>query len=182
MGFEEGDSEVKLAPFEEEEKPWKTDLARRSAQRRVQVQQEIEDVIRKAPSFEEALKLAVDTMKRRFARFSAVTAYVADGEDLAVHVSLERPQGPDRVWSGGGPLAEAAQGQAPTVVADVSTQTAWGTVGLTKGSVVVAPVRTEAGLWAIVEVWSEFRDAFTSQDLRMLTGVIGALARKTPAA
>ena len=50
---------MKVAPFEEEEKPWKTDLARRSAQRRVQVQQEIEDTIRKAPSFEEALKQAL---------------------------------------------------------------------------------------------------------------------------
>ncbi len=36
-------------------------------------------------------------MKKRFARYAAVTAYVADGEDLAVHTALERPQGPDRV-------------------------------------------------------------------------------------
>jgi len=46
----------------------------------------------------------------------------------------------------------------------------------------VAPVRTEAGLWAAVEVWSDFRDAFTSQDVKLLAKVATALAKKTPAA
>ena len=89
----------------EDDKPWKTDLARKAAQRREMVGQELEEVIKKAASFEEALHLAVEMMKKRFARFSAVTAYVADGEGLAVHTALERPQGPDRVGSVGGPLA-----------------------------------------------------------------------------
>jgi putative methionine-R-sulfoxide reductase with GAF domain len=171
-----------MAPTREEEKPWKTDLARKSAQRREQVLRELEDVIRKAQSFEEALRQSVELMKRRFARFSGVTAYVADGEDLAVHTSLERPTGPERVWSGGGPLADAAQGHAPTVVSDVSSTPAWAGVGLSHGSAMVAPIRTEAGLWAILEVWSEFRDAFTPHDVRLLERVAGALARKTPAA
>src|SRR5262245_22046623 len=99
----------------EDDKPWKTDLARKSGLRREQVVHEVEEVIKKAPSFEEALRLSVELMKRRFGRFSAITAYVADGEDLAVHTAIERPQGPDRVWSGGGPLAEAAQGHSTTV-------------------------------------------------------------------
>ena len=43
-----------------------------------------------------------------------------------------------------------------------------------------APIRTEAGLWAIVEVWSDFRDAFTPQDVKLLERLAGALARKTP--
>jgi len=107
---------------------------------------------------------------------------VADGEDLAVHTSLERPQGPDRVWSGGGPLAEAAQGHGPTVVSDVSSVPAWSAVGLSSGSAMVAPVRTDAGLWAILEVWSDFRDAFTPHDVRLLEKVAAALGRKTPAA
>jgi putative methionine-R-sulfoxide reductase with GAF domain len=46
----------------------------------------------------------------------------------------------------------------------------------------VSPVRTEAGLWAIVEVWSDFRDAFTTQDVKLLEKVVSALAKKTPAA
>jgi putative methionine-R-sulfoxide reductase with GAF domain len=166
----------------EEDKPWKTDLARKAAQRREQVAQELEDVIRKAPSFEEALRQAVELMKRRFARYSSVTAYVADGEDLAVHTALERPQGPERVWSGGGPLVDAAQGANPTVVGDLSSNPAWATVGLASGSAMVAPVRTEAGLWAILEVWSDFRDAFTPQDAKVLGRVAQALAKKTPAA
>jgi putative methionine-R-sulfoxide reductase with GAF domain len=166
----------------EEDKPWKTDLARRSALRREQVFREVEEAIKKAPSFEGALKQTVEIMKKRFVRYSAITAYVADGEDLAVHTSLERPQGPERVWSGGGPLAEAAQGQAPTVVSDVSSVPAWASVGLAAGSAMVAPVRTEAGLWAILEVWSDFRDAFTSHDVKLLSKVAGALAKKTPAA
>jgi GAF domain-containing protein len=165
-----------------EDKPWKTDLARKSAQRRVQVLHEIEEIVQKAPSFEEALRLAVETMKKRFGRYSAITAYVADGEDLAVHTSIERPQGPDRVWSGGGPLADAAQGQAPTVVADLASAPVWSSVGLSSGSAMVAPVRTEAGLWAILEVWSDFRDAFTPQDVRLLGSVASALGRKTPTA
>jgi putative methionine-R-sulfoxide reductase with GAF domain len=166
----------------DDEKPWKTDLARKSAQRREQVFREVDEAIRKAPSFEDALRLTLEIMKKRFARYSSVTAYVADGEDLAVHTSLDRPQGPDRVWSGGGPLADAAQGHATIVVADVGSQPAWGGVGLASGSTMVAPVRTEAGLWAIVEVWSEFRDAFTPQDVRLMDRVAGALGRKTPAA
>jgi putative methionine-R-sulfoxide reductase with GAF domain len=48
--------------------------------------------------------------------------------------------------------------------------------------VVVAPVRTEAGLWAILEVWSNFRDAFSPQDVRLLGRVATALGKKTPAA
>jgi GAF domain-containing protein len=171
-----------MASVSEDEKPWKTDLARKSAQRRVQVLQEIEEAVKKAPSFEEALKIAVELLKKRFARFSAVTAYVADGEDLAVHIAIDRPQGPDRVWSGGGPLAEAAQGHVPVVVSDLSSEPAWGAVGLSKGSAAVAPIRTDAGLWAILELWSDFRAAFTPQDLKMLTGVAAALGRKTPAA
>ena len=166
----------------EEEKPWKTDLARRSALRREQVLREVEEAVRKASSFEDGLRQAVEIMKRRFARYSAITAYVADGEDLAVHTSLERPQGPERVWSGGGPLSEAAQGQVPTVVPDLSAVAAWASVGLATGSAMVAPVRTEAGLWAILEVWSDFRDAFTTHDVKLLGKVAGALAKKTPAA
>jgi hypothetical protein len=46
----------------------------------------------------------------------------------------------------------------------------------------VAPVRTEAGLWAILEVWSDFRDAFTSHDVKLVSRVAGALGKKTPAA
>ena len=166
----------------EDDKPWKTDLARKAAQRREQVGQELEDVIRKSSSFEEALRQAVELMKKRFARYSSVTVYVADGEDLAVHTSLDRPQGPDRVWSGGGPLAEVAHGHYPTVVSDLSAQSAWAGVGLATGSAMVAPVRTDAGLWAILEVWSDFRDAFTPQDVKLLDRVATALAKKTPAA
>jgi GAF domain-containing protein len=58
----------------------------------------------------------------------------------------------------------------------------WGGVGLATGSVLVAPVRTEAGLWAIVEVWSDFRDAFTPHDIRLLERLAAALGRKTPTA
>ena len=166
----------------DEEKPWKTDLARKSAQRREQVLHDLEEGIKKAPSFEEALRQTAETMKRKFARYSSVTVYVADGEDLAVHTTLERPPGPERVWAGGGPLADAAHSHAPTVVSDVGSNPAWGGVGLSKGSVMVAPIRTEAGLWAVLEVWSDFRDAFTTQDVRLLERVAGALARKTPAA
>jgi putative methionine-R-sulfoxide reductase with GAF domain len=166
----------------EDDKPWKTDLARKAAQRREQVGQELEDVIRKAASFEEALRQAVELMKKRFARYAAVTAYVADGEDLAVHTALERPQGPDRVGSSGGPVADAAQGQNPTVFSDLSASPAWAAVGLASGSAMVAPVRTEAGLWAILEVWSDFRDAFAPPDVKLLGKVAQALAKKTPAA
>lgn len=166
----------------EDEKPWKTDLARKSAQRREQVLHEVEEAIKKAASFEDALRQAVEIMKKKFSRYSAITAYVADGEDLAVHTTLDRPQGPDRVWSGGGPLAEAGQGRGPTIVPDLTSNSAWAGVGLSTGSVMVAPVRTEAGLWAILEVWSDFRDAFTPHDVRLLDKVTAALAKKTPAA
>jgi putative methionine-R-sulfoxide reductase with GAF domain len=166
----------------EEDKPWKTDLARKAKLRREQVVHDIEDGIKKAASFEDALRQAVEIMKKKFSRYSAVTAYVADGEDLAVHTSLDRPQGPDRVWSGGGPLADVAHGHYPTVVSDLSTQSAWAGVGLATGSAMVAPVRTDAGLWAILEVWSDFRDAFTPQDVKLLDRVATALAKKTPAA
>jgi len=171
-----------MASTREEDKPWKTDLARKSAQRREQVLHEVEESIRKAASFEEALRQAVEIMKKRFARYSAVTAYVADGEDLAVHTSIDRPQGPERVWSGGGPLADVAHGHASTVVSDLSSHPAWAGVGLATGSAIVAPVRTDAGLWAILEIWSDFRDAFTPQDVRLLDKVAQALAKKTPAA
>jgi putative methionine-R-sulfoxide reductase with GAF domain len=166
----------------QDDKPWKTDLARKASERREQVAKELEEVIKKAPSFEEALRQSVELMKKRFARYSAVTAYVADGEGLAVHTALERPQGPDRVGSSGGPLADAAQGQNPTVFSDLSATPAWATVGLEIGSVMVAPVRTEAGLWAILEVWSDFRDAFSAQDSKLLGKVAQALAKKTPVA
>ena len=171
-----------MSATSEDEKPWKTDLARKSAQRREQVLLEIEEAIKKSASFEDSLRQAVEIMKRRFARFSAVTAYVADGEDLAVHTSLERPQGPERVWSGGGPLAEAAHGSATSVVSDLGSHVAWNNVGLATGSVMVSPVRTDAGLWAILEVWSDFRDAFTPQDVKLMDKVVAALGRKTPAA
>jgi putative methionine-R-sulfoxide reductase with GAF domain len=166
----------------QDDKPWKTDLARKASERREQVAKELEDVIKKAPSFEEALRQGVELMKKRFARYSAVTAYVADGEDLAVHIALERPQGPERVAAVGGPLAAAGAVANPTVVADLTASPAWAAVGLTVGSAMVAPVRTEAGLWAILEVWSDFREAFAPADAKVLGRVAQALAKKTPAA
>ena len=171
-----------MAFMREEDKPWKTDLARKASQRREQVLGDIEETIKKAPSFEDALRQAVEILKKKFSRYSAITAYVADGEDLAVHTSLERPAGPDRVWSGGGPLAEVAHGHATSVVSDLSSKPEWAGVGLAKGSAMVSPIRTEAGLWAILEVWSDFRDAFTSHDIKLIDKVVAALARKTPAA
>jgi len=171
-----------MTAMHEDDKPWKTDLARKSAQRREQVLHEVEDAVKKAGSFEDALRQAVEIMKKKFGRYSAITAYVADGEELAVHTSLERPPGPDRVGSTGGPLADAAHGQGATVVADLSANAAWSAVGLASGSALISPVRTEAGLWAVLEVWSDFRDAFTPHDVKMLTKVTSALAKKTPAA
>jgi putative methionine-R-sulfoxide reductase with GAF domain len=171
-----------MTSMREEEKPWKTDLARKSAQRREQVLHEVEEAIKKAPSFEESLRQAVELLKRKFARYSSITAYVADGEDLTVHIALERPAGPDRVWTGGGPLSEAAQGTNPTVISDLTASPAWAGLGLATGSAMVAPVRTEAGLWAILEVWSDFRDAFSPQDVKLLGRVAQALGKKTPAA
>jgi putative methionine-R-sulfoxide reductase with GAF domain len=171
-----------MTSMREDDKPWKTNLAQKSKERRENVLLEVEESIKKASSFEDALRVAVEIMKRRFSRYSGITAYVADGEDLAVHTTLERPAGPERVWSGGGPLAEVAHGHATQVVSDVSTQPAWAGVGLAKGSVMVSPVRTEAGLWAILEVWSDFRDAFTTHDIKLIDKVVAALARKTPAA
>lgn len=171
-----------MASTREDEKPWKTDLARKSAARRDQVLQEVEDVIKKAPSFEEALRLGMELLKKRFARYSAVTVYVADGEGLAVHASVDRPVGPDRIASSGNPISDAAVADAPTVVSSLPSEGAWAAMGLTHGSALVAPVRTEAGLWAIVEVWSEFRDAFSPPDAKLLGRVAQALARKTPVA
>ena len=171
-----------MTSMREEDKPWKTDLARKSAQRREQVLHEVEEVIKKAPSFEESLRQAVELMKKRFARYSALTAYVADGEDLAVQISLDRPVGPERVGMSGGPLGDAAQGSNPMLFSDLTASPGWSGVGLTTGSAMVAPVRTEAGLWAILEVWSDFRDAFTPQDLKLIGRVAQGLAKKTPAA
>ncbi len=171
-----------MTSMREDDKPWKTNLAQKSKERRENVLLEVEDSIKKAASFEDALRVAVEIMKRRFSRYSGITAYVADGEDLAVHTTMERPAGPERVWSGGGPLAEVAHGHATQVVSDVSSQPAWAGVGLAKGSVMVSPIRTEAGLWAILEVWSDFRDAFTTHDVKLIDKVVAALARKTPAA
>jgi putative methionine-R-sulfoxide reductase with GAF domain len=170
-----------MAATWDDEKPWKMDLARRSAQRREQILHEVEELIKGAPSFEEALAQTVEHLKKKFARFSAVTAYVADGEDLVVHTSLDRPTGPERVWSGGGPLADVAHGHVPTIVPDLTGAEAWGAVGLSQGSALVAPVRTEAGLWAALEIWSELRDAFSVQDSRFVEKVAQALGRKTPA-
>jgi GAF domain-containing protein len=167
---------------QDEDKPCKTDLARKSAQRREQVLSEIEEAVKKAPSFEEALKVAVETMKKKFARYSSVTAWVADGEGLAVHMALERPHGPERVGTESGPIADAAHATGPTMVSDLLGSTLWSQVGLTTGSVMVAPVRTEAGLWALLEVWSDFRDAFTPQDVKLAERLAAALAKKTPSA
>jgi putative methionine-R-sulfoxide reductase with GAF domain len=173
---------LSISVMQDEEKPWKTDLAQRSAQRRTVVAGEIEGAIKKAPSFEDGLNQAVEILKKRFARFSAITAYVADGEGLALHTAVERPAGPERIGSTEGPLGQAAQAEKPTVAADVRGDEGWQKVGFTSGSVLVAPVRTDAGLWAILEIWSDFRDAFTPQDVKMLQTVTAALARKTPAA
>ena len=110
-----------MALTREDDKPWKTDLARKSAQRRELVVHEVEEVIKKAASFEDALKLAAELLKKRFARFSAVSVYVADGEDLALHTSVERPAGPDRLGAGGNPLADAAHGTTVTSISNVSS-------------------------------------------------------------
>jgi len=171
-----------MASTREEEKPWKTDLARKSAQRREQVVHEVEEVIKRAPSFEDALKQASELLKKRFARFAGVSVYVADGEDLALHTTIDRPAGPDRLGAGGNPLADAAHAHHVTSVSDVSGKAAWAELGLTVGSVMIAPIRTDAGLWAALEVWSDFRDAFTSQDVKLAEKVTSALGKKTPAA
>jgi putative methionine-R-sulfoxide reductase with GAF domain len=170
-----------MALTREDDKPWKTDLARKSAQRRELVVHEVEEVIKKAASFEDALKQAAELLKKRFARFSAVSVYVADGEDLALHTSVERPAGPDRLGAGN-PLADAAHGTTVTSISNVSSSEAWTALGLTQGSVMIAPIRTEAGLWAALEIWSDFRDAFTTQDVKLTEKVTAALGKKTPAA
>lgn len=166
---------------EEDEKPWKRDLVRTAAQRREQVAAQLEKDIQAAPSFEEALRLAVDGLKKKFARYTAVSAYVADGEDLALLHSMNRPTGPDRVGAGG-PLADAARNPRATMISNITEDSAWKAVGLTVGSLLIAPIRTEAGLWAILEVWSDFRDSFTPQDQRLLERVAVSLGKKTPSA
>jgi GAF domain-containing protein len=166
----------------EDEKPWKVDLARKAALRREAALVEVEEAIKQTGSFEEALRICVESLKNKFARYASVTAYAADGEDLAIHVSIGRPEGPERVSSSTGPVAEAAKGQGASMFSTVDGDSAWATIGLNTGSVMVAPVRTPAGLWAIIEIWSDFRDAFTPADLRLANRIAAALAAKTPAA
>ena len=48
----------------EDDKPWKTNLAQKSKERRENVLLEVEDSIKKAASFEDALRVAVEIMKR----------------------------------------------------------------------------------------------------------------------
>jgi GAF domain-containing protein len=163
----------------EDEKPWKRDLVRTAANRRELVATQLETDIQAAPSFEEALRLAVDSLKKKFARYTAVSAYVADGEDLAMLTAANRPTGPERVGSGG-PLADAARNPRSTMISNITEESAWKAVGLTVGSLLIAPVRTEAGLWAILEVWSDFRDSFTPQDQRLLERVATHSARRRP--
>jgi hypothetical protein len=171
-----------MASTREDEKPWKTDLARKSALRRESVLHEVEEAIKKASSFEDALKQSVEIMKKRFGRYSAITAYVADGEDLAVHTSLERPAGPDRIWSGGGPLADAAHGHVTTKVADLASQPLWAAVGLATGSVMVGPCVRKPASGPCSRSGAIFRDAFTPHDVKLMDKVVAALAKKTPAA
>jgi hypothetical protein len=57
-----GKIEVNMASTREDEKPWKTDLARKSALRRESVLHEVEDAIKKASSFEDALMQSVEIM------------------------------------------------------------------------------------------------------------------------
>jgi GAF domain-containing protein len=171
-----------MTSMSDDEKPWKVDLARKAAQRREAALVEIEEAIKQSGSFEEALRICVESLKKKFARYSAVTAYAADGEDLAIHVSIGRPEGPERVSSSSGPVADAAKGQTASMFSSIDAQSTWAAIGLDTGSVLVAPVRTAAGLWAIVEIWSDFRDAFTPADVRLANRIAAALAAKTPAA
>jgi putative methionine-R-sulfoxide reductase with GAF domain len=67
-------------------------------------------------------------------------------------------------------------------VDDLASNKEWADVGLSVGSALVAPVRTSAGLWAILEIWSDYRAAFTPKDVQLLAKVAAALARKTPTA
>src|SRR4026207_1920708 len=55
----------------EGEKPWKTDLARKAAQRREQVGLELDELIKKAASFEDALRPGVELVTAGVARDAA---------------------------------------------------------------------------------------------------------------
>ena len=57
-----------MALSRDEDKPWKTNLARKSAARREQVLHDVEEAVKKAASFEDALRQAAELMKKRFAR------------------------------------------------------------------------------------------------------------------
>ena len=122
----------------EDDKPWKRDLVRTAANRREQVAAQLETDIQAAPSFEEALRLAVDSLKKKFARYTAVSAYVADGEDLAMLTAANRPTGPERVGSGG-PLADAARNPRSTMISNITEESAWKAVGLTVEQQNVSP-------------------------------------------
>ena len=61
----------------EDDKPWKRDLVRTAANRREQVAAQLETDIQAAPSFEEALRLAVDSLKKKFARYTACLLYTS---------------------------------------------------------------------------------------------------------
>ena len=103
--------EVNMALTREDDKPWKTDLARKSAQRREQVVHEVEEMIKKAPSFEDALKQAAELLKKRFARFSGGLGLRGRRRGPGpAHVASSGPPGPDRLGAGGDPLADAAHG------------------------------------------------------------------------
>ena len=65
-------------------------------------------------------------------------------------------------------------------MSDVSAVPAWAELGLTVGSVMVAPIRTEAGLWAALEMWSDFRDAFTAQDVKLAEKVTAGARQEDP--
>lgn len=140
------------------------------------LQARIEQVVRSAPDVTAALREAVGELKRSISDYTWVGIYVLRGDELVLGPFLGKPSPHTRIPVGRGICGAAAARKQTIVVDDVNADERYLACSLETRSEIVVPIMRGESVIGEIDIDSDRRAAFGSDDRSLLEAIARTLA------
>lgn len=132
--------------------------------------------IEKAPSYEEALRQAVNVLKEGMPDYTWVGIYLLDGEELVLGPFLGKPSPHTRIPLNQGICGAAASTRVTIIVDDVDADPRYLACSLETRSEIVVPIMNGSDVLGEIDIDSDRKGAFGAADRELLEEVARLLA------
>lgn len=141
--------------------------------------QDLSRAVADAPDAQAAMERAVALLKTRRPHYTWAGIYLLEGDTLVLGPYLGKPSPHTRIPLGSGICGAAATEKATIIVDDVNSDPRYLACSIeTKSEIVVPILAADGGVLGEIDIDSDARAAFTTDDRSLLERVAADLARR----